>query len=200
MDYFNAIPFAGFLLLVILISGRVFFLKKNGIRVSAKKQKKSNLILLLYPVFVIMVLFFVMELLRPLNWFSFSVLPDLITHTLCDSIVLKIVGLILVLFSQVFLLLTLLHFKRSLRFGMTTDNLGSLITSGVFSISRNPFFLSLELYFLGVALLIPSLFFIGFTLLSIIAIHFFILREEKFMKANYGKDYKEYCKKAGRYF
>jgi protein-S-isoprenylcysteine O-methyltransferase Ste14 len=92
------------------------------------------------------------------------------------------------------------HFKTSIRFGLNDKNKGKLITSGVFAYSRNPFFLSLDLYFLGISLMLPNLFFIGFAVLTVISIHFFILKEEKFMLKAYGIEYKKYVSKVGRYF
>ena len=106
-----------------------------------------------------------------------------------------VISISLVLFA-----LTLSHFKNSLRFGIDEKNKGELITKGVFSLSRNPFFLSIDIYFAGIALLLPNLFFIGFSVLAIVSIHFFILKEEKFMQSMYGKEYASYAKNVRRYF
>ncbi len=113
---------------------------------------------------------------------------------------MKITGTVVVLFSLVLWITTLLHFNKSLRFGLDPKNPGKLITTGIFSVSRNPFFLSLDLYFAGIALILPDLFFISFAALAIISIHFFILKEEKFLLKIYGEDYKMYAEKTERYF
>jgi protein-S-isoprenylcysteine O-methyltransferase Ste14 len=99
----------------------------------------------------------------------------------------------------VFMLITLFHFKNSLRFGLDQKNRGKLITTGVFSFSRNPFFLSLGIYLVGIALLQLNLFFIGFTVLAFTSIHFFVLKEEKFMRVAFGNEYLEYMQKVRRY-
>ena len=156
--------------------------------------------MVLYPIFILFLLLFVMELCRPFFPNSFYILPSLITTPVTDQLVLKIIGSGLIVISIISLLLTLIHFRKSLRFGMNSNNLGQLITSGVFLISRNPFFVSLELYFWGIAVQIPSPFFIGFALLATVSIHFFILKEEKFMRENYGEEYKKYANRVRRYF
>jgi protein-S-isoprenylcysteine O-methyltransferase Ste14 len=46
----------------------------------------------------------------------------------------------------------------------------------------------------------PNFFFIGFAVLAIVSIHFFILKEEKFMGKIYGADYEKYLQKVRRYF
>jgi protein-S-isoprenylcysteine O-methyltransferase Ste14 len=96
--------------------------------------------------------------------------------------------------------LTLLHFRFSLRFGLDDKNQGELVTRGVFSQSRNPFFLSINLFFVGLALFHTSVFFIVMALLTLISIHFFILKEEKFLRKHYGEAYQKYREKVGRYF
>ncbi|MDX1284503.1 MAG: isoprenylcysteine carboxylmethyltransferase family protein, partial [Draconibacterium sp.] len=128
-----------------------------------------------------------------------SPLPAFFSEPIFKSEFLKIIGALLVLLSQILLAFTLIHFQKSLRFGLNSANTGKLVTTGIFSISRNPFFLSLNIYFLGTAIYKPSIFFMAITFAAIIAIHFFILKEEKFMKENYGNEYKKYTKKVRRY-
>ncbi|MCK5730776.1 MAG: isoprenylcysteine carboxylmethyltransferase family protein [Draconibacterium sp.] len=113
---------------------------------------------------------------------------------------MKVLGTIITIGSLIFFALTLQNFNKSLRFGMDSENLGGLITNGVFSISRNPFFISIILYFKGIALIYLSPFFIIFAALTMVSIHSFILKEEKFLQKNYGSEYEEYAKNVRRYF
>jgi protein-S-isoprenylcysteine O-methyltransferase Ste14 len=98
------------------------------------------------------------------------------------------------------MLLTLHALKQSLRFGLNKSNLGKLVTSGIYAWSRNPLFLSINCLFIGILLIFPTPFFIAVSLLTLISIHFFILKEERFMHKNYGEEYKNYSKKVRRYF
>jgi len=199
MNGFEIFPFGSFLILLILISGRVVFLKRKGVQVSSDSGKKNKPVLLLFSAFLLIILMWLFELIKPAFQISFSVLPVWIVNPLIESFLIKIAGVIVTCFALVFMLITLIHFEKSLRFGMNEKNPGKLITTGIFSVSRNPFFLSLDIYFMGIVLLRPGLFFIGFTVLAIISIHFFILKEEKFMQRTYGNEYLEYKRRVRRY-
>ena len=200
MRLFEIFPLASVLIIGVLISGRIIFLKRNGIKVSQASSGKNNSTLFLYTFFFLFMLLWLFELAKPAFQISISVLPETVTIYLKDSLSLKIAGVSVVTVAIVLLMLSLLHFKNSLRFGFDEKNKGVLITSGIFAISRNPFFLSLDIYFIGIAFLLPNLFIIGFSILAIVGIHFFILKEEKLMLKMYGAEYEKYTKKTPRYF
>jgi protein-S-isoprenylcysteine O-methyltransferase Ste14 len=200
MNGFEVFPIASFLILVVLISGKFFLLKRKGIPVNqgVNKGKKSFRNVNLF--FLLIVFLWLFEIVKPVFQISFSLLPVLINTQISNSLFLKISGALVLILALVLLTVTLIQFKTSLRFGLNDKQPGKLITTGIFSISRNPFFLSLDLYFLGIALLLPSVFFIGFSILATISIHFFILKEEKFMRKVYGADYENYKMQVRRYF
>jgi protein-S-isoprenylcysteine O-methyltransferase Ste14 len=200
MNGFKIFPLVSFLILIILIYIRVVNLKRKGVKVSSGSGKKTKTTVFLYPVFLLILLLWVWEMMKPAFQINFSILPEKLTKPLIESISITIAGTILTGIALVLLTLTLIHFKNSLRFGMDEENRGKLITTGVFSLSRNPFFLSLDLFFIGIAILLPNLFFIGFAVLALVGIHFFILKEEKFMHNLYRKEYLKYQRKVRRYF
>ncbi len=199
MKILGFIPLSAFLLIAVLIVSRIRYLKKKGIQVSSGigKLKKSSYFII--PVFVLLFLLWLFELFKPVFDWSFSIIPELFSDYLLSSFILKSSGSIIIIISLTLLSLTLLHFKSSLRFGLDENNQGLLITDGVFSFSRNPFFLSLDLYFSGVALILPNLLLICFVILAIISIHFFILKEEKYLLKVYGKEYEIYKQQVKRY-
>jgi len=199
MDFIDYFPLTGFLLMLILITVRIYSLKQKQIQVISSSQKNRSS-KVLYPIFVFIFLLWLFELIRPAFQLSFSLLPTSVTTLLFNSSILKKIGIILIFGALILWMITLVHFKTSLRMGLDEDNCGKLITSGVFSFSRNPFFLSLDLYFLGVASMLSSVFNIVFSLAAIIGIHFFILKEERFLLENYGEEYLNYQQKTGRYF
>ena len=200
MKGFEIIPFLSFLILIFMISGRVVFLKRKGVKTSSARRKVVKTALFIYPVFLVIMLLWLWEILKPIFQISFSILPDTITQLLFHSDLIQVAGVVIIAMSLIIMLLTLLHFRNSLRFGLDENNCGKLISSGIFAISRNPFFTSLLLWFFGVALVFPSPFFIGFALLAAAGIHLFILKEEKFMQQFYGSEYLEYRRKVRRYF
>ena len=197
MDFF---PLLSFLLLVFLLSARIVFLKRKGIRVGSGTGELSSGTILLYLVFLLVLLVFLFELVNQAIHLSFSLIPESITNPLVDSAILKILGFLVVIVSLVLFTLALLHFKESLRFGLDEKNQGELVTTGILMFSRNPFFLSLDLYFSGLALFSPCLLFIVLAVFTVISIHFFILKEEKFLHKVYGRKYLDYRQKVRRYF
>lgn len=200
MNVFEIYPFASFLVFILLISGKIFVLKKKGISVNSGSAKKKTNLVFLYPIFLLILFLWLFHIAKPAFQITLSILPETFTNLLIDSVFVKVAGIFVITLSLVFLALSLLHFKNSLRFGLNEKQAGKLITSGIFSISRNPIFLSFDLYFLGVSLLLPNLFFIGFSVLAIVNIHFFILKEEKFMANVFGDEYREYRQIVRRYF
>lgn len=200
MKLFEVCPLISILILGLIITGRIIFMKKKKVPVNSKTKKSAFVKFFIYPTFLLIFFLLIFELAKPALQISLVILPDIISNILVDSIFLKILGTFLLTCSLVFMRLTLHNFNKSFRLGMDSNNLGKLISSGMFSISRNPFFVSIELYFIGIALLIFNIFFIGFALLVSVTIHFFILKEEKFMRQNYGEEYEKYTKKVRRYF
>lgn len=198
MNGFYLFPPVGFLLIIALILGRIIALKKKGVKTSSDTNQKKSPIL--YPSFLLILLLWIFEMIKAAFQISFSVLPSFISNFLIESTCLIITGSVIISLGLISLGFTLHSFGKSLRFGLDKNNQGRLITNGIFSISRNPFFVSINLYFLGIAVIFPNLFFIGFFILSIVGTHFFILKEEKFMHENYGHEYQKYTQKVKRYF
>jgi protein-S-isoprenylcysteine O-methyltransferase Ste14 len=200
MTLLDIFPLVSFLVFVFLLTGRILYLRKQGIRLSPGPGKKPWFLILLYPVFGVLFLLWLAELVLLAFQLQALLLPEWVTGKLMHAPVLEIIGVAVIIIALLLLILTLLHFKWSLRFGLDDHNQGELITSGVFSHSRNPFFLSVNLYFTGLAFLHISLLFIIMAALTLGSIHFFILKEERFLHKYYGGEYRRYAEKVGRYF
>ena len=197
MIIFNYIPFVGFLFIVLSLIIKIWRIKKKSIILNSGKGKNKQFYFFF---FGIIFLLWLVEIIHPVFFNSYSILPEIALKIWIDSKLLQIIGSLIILLSLVLWIITLFHFKTSLRFDLDENNSGTLVTTGIFALSRNPFFLSLNLYFTGIALINANLFFIAFAVLAIISIHFFILKEEKFLKKVYGEDYLNYSKKVRRYF
>lgn len=200
MEILSIFPFTGFLFLATSLVWRIIYLRRKGIKVSSKSGEKPKYLVLLFPVFVLLFLVWLAELARLSFQFSLSVLPEFLIKSLLNFQWLRYAGVIVIFISLVFWVLTLFDFRYSLRFGFDDKNRGELVTSGIFSCSRNPFFLSINLFFAGLALFHSSIFFLIMAGLTLVSIHFFILKEEKFLRKHYGEAYKKYQEKTGRYF
>ena len=199
MDILSIFPFVSFLFLAISLVLRIVYLRRKGIKVSSKSGEKPKILVFFYPVFGLLFLVWLTEMASLAFQFSWSLFPEFVTKSRLNFSWLHYAGIILIFVSLVFWVFTLLDFRYSLRFGLDDKNQGELVTQGVFSQSRNPFFLSIILYFLGTALVFLNWFFIGFAVLATISIHFFILKEEKFMMQHYGEKYRKYQQKVRRY-
>ncbi len=188
----------GFLLFCLQISIRAFVLSRNGTRLSARKKQSSKGIstFLLTAFFLV----FLNELVYKAGLIRFSILPDVLQPLLTGKIILVISGIVLILLANLLMLLTLRALKQSLRFGLNKANLGKLVTSGIYAHSRNPFFLAINCLFIGIGLVFPSPFFIAVSALTLVSIHLFISKEERFMHENYGEEYNDYAKTVRRYF
>lgn len=200
MRLFEVFPFLCLLALLFMILVKSFILKNKGVKTRAKSSKPSFGKILVYLVSILVLFTIFFELLKPVIQLSLSILPLSITNSLFQSTFIQFIGLIFLCISLIIMGFTLLNFRTSLRFGMNENNLGKLIQNGVFSYSRNPFFLSLDIYFIGISLVYINLFFIVISLLALISIHLFILKEELFMLKNYGEEYENYKQKVRRYF
>ena len=76
---------------------------------------------------------------------------------------------------------------------------GELVATGIFTVSRNPIFLFIDLYFAGTFLVNGTLIFLLFAALVVLGMHYQILQEERFLAGAHGEAYRRYCTVVGRY-
>lgn len=198
MEIIRVIP----LIIFVLFCSEIVFkrtqLKRNGILVSGFKFSFKTIFATVF--LVAFFATFISELLFQSLLTSYSILPKFIQNNIFYLSTLEIFGILILALSVISMHLTLVGFKNSLRFGFDDKNLGNLVTTGIFSYSRNPFFVSILLLLLGKAMVFPTPFFVGVFILSLLSIHVVILKEEKFMRENYGEEYNKYAEKVRRYF
>ena len=113
--------------------------------------------------------------------------------------IVRMIGLILVSISLILGLASLITMRDSWRVGIRPEQRTDLITNGVFRFSRNPYFLSYILIFLGCFLVIPTYVFLIIYLIWILLTHLMILDEEKHLINQHGDSYKEYKNRVNRY-
>jgi len=177
----------------IMFFGKTILLYRNGIKVwiiGTKSKKPSEIILSL-----LLLLNFIFIIITSLHIH----LPTIISNSLINIIWIKYVGLIICVFSLGIFLLALISFGKAWRIGIDEKNSNELITSGIFKYSRNPVFLFMDLYSIGIMLIYPNIIFIIITVGTIVCVHIQILQEEKFLLNKFGENYMKYINKTGRY-
>ncbi len=87
---------------------------------------------------------------------------------------------------------------RAWRIGID-DRPTNLVTSGLFSLSRNPIFSGMILTLIGAALIAPAVFSITFTSVTIVLIGLQTRLEEKHLVGLHGEEYIAYAQKVGRF-
>ncbi len=104
------------------------------------------------------------------------------------ALVLFIVGLSLMIWSV----------KEPGRLDLSSPD--TLITSGPYSFSRNPMYVSWILIYLTIFFLNRSIWQLILFFVAIVLTHYFaVLREERFLRDKFGDTFERYCKKVRRY-
>lgn len=76
-----------------------------------------------------------------------------------------------------------------------------VVATGPFRLTRNPLYVGLDLMFLGITLLINSVWGLLVLVPLLVVMHYgVILREERYLESRFGEEYREYCRSVGRYF
>lgn len=164
-----------------------FLLKKKLGKSIRGKNKEATVAILFFVVFIGLSLAYASKLI---TWGNVNVLPAEITTIVATTFLVS--SLLVALFA-------LIGLRDSWRVGVQENQKTELITSGIYAYSRNPYFVSYILLFLGYTLLLSNLILLGLTVAGFISIHMMILKEEQYLRSTHGEAYKEYCEKTARY-
>jgi protein-S-isoprenylcysteine O-methyltransferase Ste14 len=112
----------------------------------------------------------------------------------------KLIGLVPIIIGVLLNLRADREFKRWKTTVKPFEKSSSLLTEGVFKISRNPMYLGMSAIVLGIFLLLGSLSPLLITIiLPILLDRIFICKEEKAMEETFGEQFLEYKKKVRRW-
>ena len=200
MDFFDYFQITVLILFYLVFIGRTIQLKLKGVNpIVLGIGKKGLKSLLEISLFFGLVIWTFEVITHSLN-LKFHIFPEVLYTNFFQIIPLKILGTILIILGFFIFILALISFGSSWRVGIDKQSPGQLVTNGIFAVTRNPIFVFLDLYFLGTWLIYSNLFFLIFSVLVVLGIHYQILQEEKFLITQYGEEYKDYMKKVRRYF
>lgn len=107
-------------------------------------------------------------------------------------------GLILIHVSLVWIVMAQYHMKQSWRIGIDEKNSTELVTSGLFSISRNPVFLGMIISTGGIFMMLPNAVTLFVAATSYIIIQIQIRLEEAYLNKAHGNVYAAYKQKVKR--
>lgn len=111
---------------------------------------------------------------------------------------LNYIGWSLLVLSLVLVWVAQSQMANSWRIGIDEKNKTELVTSGLFSISRNPIFLGVMIANVGLFLIIPNAFTLLIVSLSKVSINTQIRLEEDFLKRSHG-NYQDYLNRVRRW-
>lgn len=104
---------------------------------------------------------------------------------------LSILGLIITFIAQI-------QMKNSWKLGIDHEKQVKLVTSGIYSLSRNPVYIGLGISFCGFFLIAPNLGSLLFLIIMTFAIVSKVKDEEAFLSQNVPIQFKDYCRKVKR--
>ena len=110
-----------------------------------------------------------------------------------------IAGIALLIFSLIISAATLVDLGDSWRVGVLGDQATELVTSGIYRLTRNPYFISYLLMFVGYTVILQNLLLLSLTVIAIFFVHFMILKEEKYLFTVHPKKFSEYKNNVPRY-
>lgn len=115
-------------------------------------------------------------------------------------VLIRYVGLILSIIGLVLFIITVYTMKDSWRAGISHDDKTTLVTLGIFQISRNPAFLGFDMVYIGIVCMFFNIPLFVISVLACFLLHLQIINnEEPFLIDTFGKEYLEYKKQVNRY-
>jgi len=126
-------------------------------------------------------------------------LPIVSTQRFFHSEVISWVGVSLCFAGLTLCLLSLVSFGRSFRVGIDIVHPDKLVTTGVFALSRNPIYVAFGCVLLGQFLVFPNWVLLVYLAAGMWLFHRQVLREEEFLRKQYGQAYAEHCNRVRRY-
>lgn len=115
-------------------------------------------------------------------------------------VALRVVGCIITTVGVLIFLISVVQMKANWRTGVQREDKTNLVTTGIYSISRNPAFLGFDLMHIGILFTFFNWYLCFATSFVLVFFHLQIVNvEEDFLIEAFGQEYIEYKKKVCRY-
>lgn len=113
---------------------------------------------------------------------------------------LRIVGVIITSLGVMAFIISVVQMKDNWRAGVQREVKTDLVTTGIYSVSRNPAFLGFDLMYIGILFSFFNWYLCFATGFALVFFHLQIVNvEEDFLIETFGQEYIEYKKKVCRY-
>jgi protein-S-isoprenylcysteine O-methyltransferase Ste14 len=172
-----------------MVLTRVFLMKRQGVKAMhfGEADKKDFLI-------------------SPFAFFYFYTIfgacfgwPLVIESRFFEFEALSWMGIASCTFGLTLMLWSLTSFGKSFRVGIDNDRPDKLITTGIFTVSRNPIYVAFAFVLLGEFLIFPNWILLAYVAGGFWLFHRQVLLEENALKKIYGEEYAHYCQRVRRY-
>ena len=200
MSIFDIYMIVILVLFFLVFFGRTLQLEMMGVHPLVIGTGKHGFSAFLEVSFLLGLLVWTFEIASQAMRLGLHIFADYFYRNLFTVFYLQIAGAVLIALGFLIFPAALLAFGKSWRVGIDRHAAGELVTNGVFSFSRNPIFVFINLYFWGTFLIYSNVFFLICALCVTVGIHYQILQEEEFLAEHHGQAYEEYRKKVRRYF
>jgi protein-S-isoprenylcysteine O-methyltransferase Ste14 len=201
MDFFDYFQIASIVIFLLIVASRVIYMRTTrGVNPIVIGGGKKGLVLIVELVAFAGLVLWMIDVISYAVHANFHIFPSPLNMVLVESDAAKIAGVSLVSIGLLVFMAAFVSFGDSWRVGFDVKTPGALVTGGVFAFSRNPIYLFLDLWFIGIFLINGRLIFLIFALLTLLVIHWQILQEESFLTNLYGQPYDEYRGRTRRYF
>jgi protein-S-isoprenylcysteine O-methyltransferase Ste14 len=200
MNFFDYFQVASILIFTFILVAKILYLRlSRNVNPIAIGGGKKGIVLAVELVSFAALIAWIAEVLLYAFHAGFRIFPSPLDMQLINSPLAKVIGAGLSSLGLVVFAMAYVSFGDSWRVGFDVKSPGALVTTGVFSFTRNPIYLCLDLWFIGTFLINGTLIFLIFALLAVAAMHWQIRQEETFLANLYGQPYRDYCARTARY-
>jgi protein-S-isoprenylcysteine O-methyltransferase Ste14 len=112
---------------------------------------------------------------------------------------IKVAGFILLFVALVFTYVSQAHMRNSWRVGIDQQTKTELITTGIYSYSRNPIYVGIIGSFIGLFMVTPDVFTLLLLTSGFMLIQIQVRLEEEFLAKSHGSNYTDYKAKVARF-
>jgi protein-S-isoprenylcysteine O-methyltransferase Ste14 len=200
MTFFDYFQIASLAIFVFILVGKILYLRlRRNVNPIAIGGGKTGIVLAVELISFGSLIVWLIEVLLYALHAGFRIFPSPLDMQLISSPLAKVIGVGLSALGLIVFAMAYVSFGDSWRVGFDVKSPGALVTKGIFSTTRNPIYLSLDLWFIGTFLIHGTLIFLIFALLAVASMHWQIRQEETFLSNLYGQPYRDYCMRTGRY-